>query len=70
MPVKIEGIVTDEMYEYLNNGFCTEKFYLENSVEFSRVNEFSGNADITLVSPERLVEIHYYGRNSKRYIPR
>jgi hypothetical protein len=57
MPVRIEGIVTDEMYEFLKEGFTNEEFYMENPVEFTRVNEFSGNADITLVSPERLVEI-------------
>jgi hypothetical protein len=59
MPVKIEGIVTDEMYEFLIHDFNTEKFFLENAVEFTRVNEFSGNADITLVSPEKLVEIPF-----------
>jgi hypothetical protein len=64
MPVKIEGIVTDGMYEFLKEGFANEKFYMENPVEFTRVNDFTGSADITIISSEKLLE-----RNSVENIP-
>ena len=56
MPVKIEGIVTDEMYEFLREGINTDEFYKENSVEFIMVDKFSEDANIRIISAEKLIE--------------
>ena len=64
MPVKIEGILTDEMYNFLNEGFAKREFYVENPVEFIRVDKFTESADIRIISSEKLLE-----RNSVEDIP-
>ena len=56
MPIKIEGILTDEMYKFLNEGINTREFYKENNVKFVRVDEFSKDADIRIISAEKLLE--------------
>ena len=53
--IKIEGILTDETYEWLKEVFIKDEFYTENPIDFLRVNAFSGNANITLVSIEKLL---------------
>ena len=64
MPVRIEGIVTDEMYVFLKQGFANKEYYVENNVEFTRVGFFTKNADIRIISAEMLLE-----RNTVEGIP-
>ena len=64
MPVKIEGILTDKMYDFLNEGFAKREFYAENPIKFTRVDSFTENADIRIISAEKLLE-----KNSIEGIP-
>jgi len=62
-PVKIEGIMNDSMFEYLNNDFNREFFIDENQsiefrIEFIKVDKFSGNADFNIISTENLIKIN------------